>query len=222
MREKILIVDDDPNIRKVLRFALEKAEFEVEEARDGIEALEKYTTVDFIVLDIMMPRMDGLDVCKKVRQHSSIPILFLSSQDDEFDRVRGLEIGGDDYLVKPFSPRELVARIKAILRRINPITPTGETDSTLSHGRLNLDLESFIASWDGNRVYLTKSEFEILHRFMLSPNKLLRRNELMRGQRVSDRTIDSHVGHLRKKFAELDAAPIETLHGLGYKLGSCE
>ncbi len=224
--KKILIVDDDASIRKVLRFALEKAEFSVIEAENGEVALTLFHSADFIVLDVMMPKMDGIKTCAKIREHSAIPILFLSSQDDEFDRIQGLEIGGDDYLTKPFSPRELVARVKAIFRRTADhqleSTPPDGSEGTIKYGKLALDLKGVIATWDSQVVTITRSEFEILERFIGSPDRAFRRNELMRGQVVSDRTIDSHIGHLRKKFAEVDAVVIDTVHGIGYRLSSCQ
>lgn len=219
--KKILIVDDDASIRKVVRFALEKAEFSVIEAENGEVALTLFSQADFIVLDVMMPKMGGIKTCAKIRESSSIPILFLSSQDDEFDRIQGLEIGGDDYLTKPFSPRELVARVKAIFRRSADRKPE---ENALERGRLKLDLNAFSAMWNDTSIPLTRSEFEIMERFMGSPERAFRRNELMRGQVVSDRTIDSHIGHLRKKFANVNpnTVIIETVHGVGYRLGSCE
>ncbi len=216
--KRILVVDDDPNIRKVVRFALEKASFSVTEAEDGEVALTKFSEADFVILDVMMPKMDGLKTCVEIRKLSSIPILFLSSQDDEFDRIQGLETGGDDYLTKPFSPRELVARVKTIFRRVHPPTE----DVLLSHGYLRLEMRSFSAFWKSDSVSLTTSEFEILQRFLSAPERVFRRNELMRGQVVSDRTIDSHIGHLRKKFANQGAEIIETVHGRGYRLGPCQ
>lgn len=163
--------------------------------------------------------MDGIKTCAKIRETSTIPILFLSSQDDEFDRIQGLEIGGDDYLTKPFSPRELVARIKAIFRRTTDIQPS---QRSLEHENLKLDLNAFSAIWNTSTIALTRSEFEIMERFIRSPDRAFRRNELMRGQLVSDRTIDSHIGHLRKKFSKVGAKVIETVHGVGYRLGNCQ
>ena len=219
-RATILIADDDASIRKVIRFALEKADFDVVEAPNGVAALQLATgpEIALVVLDIAMPQMDGTDVCREVRKSSNVPILFLSSRDEELDKVLGLEMGGDDYMTKPFSPRELVARIRAILRRTEA---TDSADDATRHGRLTIDPDSYTAFWDDHSLSLTKSEFEILQRLLSTPGKVFRRNELMRGAVVSDRTIDSHVGHLRKKFEALDATPIETVHGVGYKLGSC-
>ena len=224
---KILIVDDDPAIRDVVRFALLKAGFETLEAETGKAALESFAAnqPDLIVLDVTMPELDGSEVCRRIRRDSAVPILFLSSRDEEFDRVLGLELGGDDYLVKPFSPRELVARIKAVLRRGAPTTPA-ETATVLSHGVLSLDLDAVRATWNGQEVTLTATEFGILRTLMARPGKVYSRDNLMDGaysidKIVSDRTIDSHVRRLRAKFEAIGAQPVETLHGLGYKLSAC-
>jgi two-component system OmpR family response regulator len=235
--KQILIADDDPHIREVVRFALEKAGFETEEAADGLETLEMVDEVDpdLVVLDIMMPEMDGTDVCRELRSESSIPIVFLSSKDDEIDRVVGLELGGDDYVTKPFSPRELVARVKAVLRRSGgagdkqkKADAVDEKDGRLiEHGKLRLDLDRYKAFWGDAEVDLTKTEFGVLQTLMGFPGKVFSRNELMdgaydHGTVVSDRTIDSHVRRVRRKFEEVGQNPIETVHGLGYKLGNCK
>jgi two-component system, OmpR family, response regulator len=225
---RILIVDDDPAIRDVVRFALAKAGFETIEAANGREALALFTsaTPDLIVLDITMPELDGTEICRRIRRESTVPILFLSARDEEFDRVLGLELGGDDYLTKPFSPRELVARIKAVLRRGGASPLAEEPSKVLSHGVLTLDLDEVRASWNGQEVALTATEFGILRTLMTRPGKVYSRDSLMDGaysidKIVSDRTIDSHVRRLRAKFEAIGAAPVETLHGVGYKLGAC-
>ena len=223
MNGKILIVDDDDHIREVVRFALEKAGFDVHEARDGAEglAMAKTHSPDLLILDVMMPEMDGTDVCRELRKTSNVPILFLSSRDEEIDRVLGLELGADDYVTKPFSPRELVARVKAILRRRGPESED-PTEDEKTHGLLCVNTSSLTTTWNGTVVELTKTEFDILCVLIRSPGKVYRRSELMSGTIVSDRTVDSHVGHLRKKFAAIGATLIETAHGSGYRLGNCE
>lgn len=222
-KERILVVDDDPSLREVVRFSLEQAGFEPVEAKNGKEALEMFRArePDLIVLDIMMPEMDGNEVCKAIRQTSSVPIIFLSSRDDEIDRVLGLELGGDDYVTKPFSPRELVARIKAVFRRTTATPEVELPDEALGHGELKLDLVRFKAYWGNAEVDLTKTEFAILKRLIGYPGKVFSRGELMMDGIVSDRTIDSHVRHVRKKFDEVGGELIETVHGIGYKLGDC-
>lgn len=224
---KILIVDDDPHIREVLRFALKKAGFETCEAENGAAALARYAEArpDLVVLDILMPEMDGTEVCRRIRQRSATPIVFLSSKDDEVDRILGLELGGDDYVTKPFSPRELVARVRAVLRR-GAAGETPEEARTLAHGRLRLDLDQFKAWWDGHEVVLTATEFGILRTLLRHPGKVYTREELMNSAYdfhnvVSDRTIDSHVRRVRSKIAAVGGDPIETAHGFGYKLSNC-
>jgi len=229
----ILIADDDPGLREILRYALDREGWRVTEAADGREALEAYRAadgLDLIVLDVMMPHMDGVDVCREIRRTSSIPIVFLSARDDEIDRVLGLEMGGDDYVAKPFSPRELVARIKAVLRRMErpapPATANRDHPPILSHNRLTLDTVQFLAFFDGETVTLTVTEFGLLRALMERPGVVLKREQLMDGayevaRHVSDRTIDSHIRRVRRKFATFGAEVIETVHGVGYKLGPC-
>lgn len=228
--QSILVVDDDPHIREVLRFALEKAGFRVHEASNGAEAVQRFDELRpaLVVLDILMPEMDGTDACRQLRARSQVPIVFLSSRDDEVDRIVGLELGGDDYVTKPFSPRELVARVKAVLRRSAPAEPRGpeKPRGRMAVGRLALDLDRFEAHWDGRPVVLTVTEFGILKTLMGHPGRVYTRAELMEGAYeedniVSDRTMDSHVRRVRRKFSDMGADPIETVHGFGYKLGSC-
>ena len=231
----ILIVDDDPHIREVVRFALENAGFITAQAADGREAVEQFLSVhpDLVVLDILMPEMDGTEVCRQIRLQSVTPIIFLSSRDEEVDRIVGLELGGDDYVTKPFSPRELVARVKAVLRRAETNQAvTGQTEkkpstkNVLRHGRLELDLDRFEAHWDGKPVVLTITEFGMIRTLLSYPGKVFTRDELISAAYtydnvVTDRTIDSHIRRVRRKFADAGADPIETVHGLGYRLGPC-
>lgn len=232
----ILIADDDPHIRQVVRFAVEKEGFGIAEAEDGLEALEKAEDIepDLVVLDVMMPEMDGTEVCRQLRAETDVPIVFLSSKNEEIDRVLGLELGGDDYVTKPFSPRELIARIKAVLRRVHGRVQAGgeETEDKpvarrLNHGKLMLNLDEYRVFWAGEQVELTRREFELLEVLMGYPGKVFSRSELMNrayghGVVVSDRTIDSHIRRLRNKFDEVGANPVETVHGVGYRLSGCE
>ena len=226
----ILVVDDDPHIREVVCFALKKDGFATVEAGDGEQALARFRELrpDLVVLDIVMPELDGAEVCRALRRISTVPIVFLSSRDDEVDRILGLELGGDDYVTKPFSPRELVARIRAILRRGKGEArdPTASGGHWLEHGRLRLDLDRYTAFWQGHEVVLTLTEFGILRTLLTHPGKVFSRDQLMDGSYqdyrvVSDRTMDSHVRRVRAKFKALGADPIETLHGIGYRLGPC-
>jgi len=223
----ILIADDDAAIRDIVRFALERAGFATVEAATGRATLARFaeTKPDLIVLAILMPDLDGFDVCREIRRQDATPILFLSSRDEEIDRVLGLELGADDYLVKPFSPRELVARVKAVLRR--GTAASASPSATLRHGKLLLAPDFAQAFWEGRLVSLTATELGILRTLIARPGRVYSRDSLMDGayaidKTVSDRTIDSHVRRVRAKFAAVGAAPIETVHGLGYKLSACE
>ena len=217
----VLLVDDDQNLREVAHYALSRAGFRVEEAANGRDALAaaRARPPDLIVLDVRMPEMDGLEVCRELRKTSRVPIVFLSSADEEIDRVLGLELGGDDYLGKPFSPRELVARARAVLRRLDP--PAASKD-VLRRGPLALDEERFEASWNGNAVVLTVTEFNLLAALLRAPGKVFTRDELISraydGIVVSERTVDSHLRRVRAKLAAVGGEPIETVHGLGYRL----
>ncbi|MDX9989987.1 MULTISPECIES: response regulator transcription factor [Thiothrix] len=232
MNKHILIADDDPHIRDVISFALEKAGMQPTLAEDGRQALDLFRAqaADLIVLDINMPELDGLEVCREVRKFSDVPILFLSSRDDEIDRILGLEIGGDDYVTKPFSPRELVARINVILKRSQQLTPSSAaiTPGELRLSKLTIQPQQHTASWQGQNVTLTATEFAMLHLFARQPTRVFSRDTIMGSAYdgnvyVSDRTIDSHIRHIRQKFAEKGCENIiETVHGVGYKLANCQ
>lgn len=231
MTKKILVVDDDPHIREVVTFALEKAGMKAVSAKDGREALGLFRAEQpaLAILDISMPEMDGLALCKEVRKVSQVPILFLSSRDDEIDRVVGLEIGGDDYVTKPFSPRELVARVNAILKRANGLPAANDADGeALAHGLILLEPEKFKVSFDGREVSLTSTEFNILRGMLARPEKVFERDNIIDmayddNIHVSDRTVDSHIRHVRQKFSAAGCkSVIETVHGVGYKLGTCK
>lgn len=226
----ILLVDDDPSILQVAGFAVTRAGYRVVTAKDGKQALALFRSEApcLIVLDIVMPEMDGIEVCRELRRESAVPVIFLTSMDDEIDRIVGLELGADDYLTKPFSPRELVARIRAVLRRTE--SPTGQTadpapSHQLSHGGVRLDPVCFRAFWQEQEVTLTATEFAIMKTLLSYPGKVFSRDELMArmgeaGAFVSDRTIDSHIRHIRDKFRAVGGEPIETVHGVGYKLAA--
>lgn len=227
MNKHILVADDDLHIREVISFALEKAGMQVTLAEDGRQALEYFAahSVDLLVLDINMPEFDGLEVCREIRKTSETPILFLSSRDDEIDRILGLEIGGDDYVTKPFSPRELVARINVILKRT--VAKPAAVTNQLQHGKLSIQIEQHAATWNGLTISLTATEFAMLQLFVRSPQRVFSRDSIMNGAYnniyISDRTIDSHIRHIRQKFADAGCETlIETVHGVGYKLTSCQ
>lgn len=221
----ILVVDDDPHIREVVCFALEQAGHEIASVGTGEEALEAFARQpsDAVVLDVMLPQMDGLEVIRRLRASTHVPVLFLSSRDDEVDRVVGLELGGDDYLTKPFSPRELVARVKALLRRTRPLAETAPQADVIERGGLRVDRGAHRCQWQGNEVVLTATEFALLVSLLGSVGRVYTRAELVehawgRGHHITDRTIDSHIRRLRRKFAALGANPIETVYGVGYRM----
>lgn len=244
---RILVADDDSHLRDVVAFALRQAGFAVDLAADGRTALEAFRRAPpaLVVLDVTMPELDGLEVCRTIRQTSAVPIVFLSSKDEEIDRVVGLELGGDDYLGKPFSPRELIARVKAVLRRhAPPSAPTqlregregrasqegrdrrdgAAAPTLLVRGPLRLDVERWRAFWNDAEVSLTVTEFNVVLALLRAPEKAFTREDLMarvyEDAVVSDRTIDSHVRRIRQKFAAAGGDVIETVHGLGYRLAA--
>jgi two-component system, OmpR family, response regulator len=227
---RILAVDDDLHIREVIRVALRKAGMTVTEARDGKEGLARFAAdgPDLIILDIGMPELDGLEVCRQIRRTSDVPILFLTARDDEIDRVLGLEMGGDDYVTKPFSPRELIARVNVILRRVGARETSTTTASELAQGALSIDPTQHVAAFAGTPVRLTAIEFGILKAFLGRPTAVFSREQIMSAAyqlniQVSDRTIDSHIRNIRAKLAAVNCDNvIETIHGVGFKLGRCE
>ncbi len=227
MAYSILVVDDDPHIRDVVRFAFEKTGMNISIATDGKEALRQFdrNVHDLIVLDVGMPEMDGLEVCRQIRKTAETPILFLSARDEEIDRILGLEIGGDDYVTKPFSPRELVARVNAILRRTR-VTPPAESKA-FKHGELAIDADLRTASFANRPVALTALEFSILRTLVARPGFVFTRELILDAAyagniHVADRTIDSHIRNIRAKMAAAGCeSAIETVHGVGFKLGRC-
>lgn len=225
----ILIVDDDPHIMDVIRFALEKAKHTYVTAKNGKQAIEQFSKsqIDLIILDIGLPEIDGLEVCRQIRKTSDVPILFLSARDDEIDRVLGLEIGGDDYVTKPFSPRELMARVNVILKR-SSATPTKlEPEGLLIKGDLSLDAEHRSTNFNQQAINLTAIEFNILKTVLTRPRMAFSRDQIMTAAwpdniHVSERTIDSHVRNLRSKLSKVGCEDaIETVHGIGFRLGAC-
>ncbi|MBY5838923.1 response regulator (plasmid) [Rhizobium leguminosarum] len=227
MAPRILVVDDEPHIRDVICFALERAGLAWMAARNGTEAMTAFRrgNIDLIILDIGMPDMDGLEVCRQIRKTSALPILFLSARDEEIDRVLGLEIGGDDYVTKPFSPRELVARVKAILKRSSNEAGLDRRHATLVAGELSLDRRGRTVMFGESTIAMTALEFAILDALLSRPDMVFSREQLMAaaygaGTYVADRTIDSHIRNIRAKFLAVGgSAIIATVHGIGFKLG---
>jgi two-component system OmpR family response regulator len=222
---KILVVDDDAHIRSVLCFALGRDGFATLEAADGAAALAAVAreAPDLLLLDVMMPELDGTELCRRLRAAgNAVPVIFLSARDEEVDRILGLELGGDDYVTKPFSPREVVARVRAVLRRRAAPEPAPAPEAVLRRGALSIDAARFEARWNAAPVPLTVTEFAILRALAAQPGRVFTRDALMDiaypdRRVVSDRTLDSHVRHIRAKFAALGAEPIGTVHGLGYR-----
>jgi DNA-binding response OmpR family regulator len=222
---KILVVEDDPRISDVLEYALKAEGYDVQTAQRGREAAEiaRNSCPGVIVLDVGLPDIDGFEVCRIVRTFSEVPVIFLTSRSDEIDRVVGLEIGGDDYVVKPFSPRELLARIKAILRRNHrpETTRTGErAQAHLHYGSITIDPEKFRVHCEGREITLTAQEFKLLELLVRHPGRVFTRAQVLNrawgdGGLVTDRTIDVHVKSLRKKFGKFEF--IETVRGIGYR-----
>ncbi len=227
----IALVDDDENILTSVSMFLEDAGHAVKCYHDGASALEALSKnpVDIAVFDIKMPRMDGMELLRRLRQTSNMPVIFLTSKDDEFDEALGLNMGADDYITKPFSQRLLGERIKAVLRRATlggaeTLAPQEGDDAVIRRGQLLLDPNRHACSWKGEPVRLTVTEFLILHALAKRPGYVKSRDNLMDiayddQVYVDDRTIDSHIKRLRKKFRKSDQAfdGIETLYGIGYK-----
>jgi len=221
----IALVDDDRNILTSVSMALETEGFRVRAFGDGAEALKALGAqpADLVILDIKMPRMDGMETLNRLRRASDVPVIFLTSKDDEVDQVLGLKLGADDYITKPFSQRLLIERVRAVLRRADTSRDPGGA-KTLTRGDLVLDQNRHLCSWKGQEVMLTVTEFLILMTLAQHPGHVKSRDRLMDAAYddsvyVDDRTIDSHVKRLRKKFKAIDPdfAAIETLYGVGYR-----
>jgi two-component system, OmpR family, response regulator len=231
--KRILVVDDDPHLRDVLVYTLEREGYAVTTAADGQAALCRVAEApfDLVVLDILMPELDGLEVCRRLRATTRIPVVFLSSRDEEIDKVIGLEIGGDDYLTKPFSPRELAARVKAVLRRAHDVSaatvpagaPASAAEDELRAGPIRLCAARHEVRCGDQPITLTVTEFGVLSALMQRPGHVLSRGQLMErafayDNLITERTSDTHVKRIRKKFRDAGHDPIETVHGVGYKL----
>ncbi|MEE8515735.1 MAG: response regulator transcription factor [Alphaproteobacteria bacterium] len=231
MPRTIALVDDDQNILTSVSMALEAEGFEVRAYSGCAEALDALSAkpVDLAILDIKMPRMDGMEMLNRLRRHSQVPVIFLTSKDEEIDEVLGFRMGADDYIKKPFSQRLLVERIRALLRRselgnATVETSAGDNENVVIRGELVLDLSRHLCTWKGKIVALTVTEFLILKSLASRPGHVKSRDQLMDaayGEHiyVDDRTIDSHIKRLRRKFRSADSefSQIETLYGLGYR-----
>lgn len=225
MKQSILIVEDEPSITILLKYNIEKAGYITDIAYNGEDAVKKAQTkqYDLIVLDIMLPKMDGIEVCQTLRsKRNDVPILFLTAKDSEHDRIKGLELGADDYLTKPFSPKELIARMKAILRRVNRHIGDHHTHTI---GELEIDEKHFEAHFKGEPLSLTRKEFELLAYLIKHKNKILSREKLLSAvwdyDFVGDtRIVDVHISRLRDKIEtdKRDPTYIHTVRGFGYKM----
>lgn len=223
--EYVLIVEDDKKTAALVAMYLENEGFKTAIAYDGEQALElaRRQPPRFVILDLMLPKIDGWEICRKLRSSSDVPILILTAREEEMERVLGLSLGADDYVVKPFSPRELVARVKAILRRTGRDSRMAPTP--LFHRGLVVDPEKRKVTLNDRRVPLTLSEYKILHALMFSPGKVFTRQELLdhlypKGEVVIDRVVDVHIGKLREKIEADTSNPkyILTVRGIGYRL----
>jgi two-component system response regulator ChvI len=228
---RVLLVDDDRALSTILAAALSDEGFEVATAANGLEGVRRFESdgADLVILDVLMPDLDGLEACRRLRKKSAVPIILLTSRGEEVDRVTGLETGADDYVTKPFSTRELVARIRALGRRVGGGPATAAPPSALGAevveaGALRLDPARFEARWRGQAVTLTRSEFQILSALARNRGTVLARERLLdiaRGEDaiVTDRTVDTFIKRLRKKLRDVDEAfdEIETVFGVGYR-----
>jgi DNA-binding response OmpR family regulator len=222
----ILLVDDEDSVQKLLTYPLERDGFRVVSARDGEEALERFADehFDLVVLDLMLPKLDGLEVCKRLRAQSSVPIIMLTARDDELDKVLGLELGADDYITKPFSIREFRSRVRALLRRVTAQREEPPGSDTIQTDGLTIDLARRVVEAGGRQVQLTYVEFELLRTMAASPGRVYTREALLQAlwgdsDYREPRTIDVHIRHLREKLEEdpRDPAFIFTVRGVGYR-----
>jgi DNA-binding response OmpR family regulator len=217
----ILLVDDEESVQKLLTYPLQQEGFRVLQAGDGEEALRRFEAehVDLVVLDLMLPRLDGLEVCRRLRAQSTVPIIMLTARDDELDKVVGLELGADDYITKPFSIREFRSRVRALLRRA-ALSPDGGNRDVIAIEGLSIDLSKRLVDLDGRQVDLTYVEFELLRALVAKPGRVFSRQALLQGlwgdyAYREPRTIDVHIRHLREKLG--DPELIQTVRGVGYR-----
>jgi two-component system, OmpR family, response regulator ResD len=224
LHKKVLLVDDDPNVREIIRLYFNKQQIELLEAGDGKSGLEMAVreTPELIILDVMMPEMDGFEVCREIRKNSDVPIIMLTAKDEEIDRILGLELGADDYLTKPFSPRELVARMKAIFRRVQPKEKVEEDTKIMEFHDLVIDPERREVVVKGEKIPFRPKEFDLLVQLAKSPGIVFTREQLLEQTWGYDfygdiRTVDVHVKKIRQKLSNMQIDCIHTMWGVGYK-----
>lgn len=219
-KQNILIIDDDKNIREVVKLYLKKEGYEVMEAADGAIGVDMFfgKQYDLVLLDIMMPVLDGMETIKKIRAKSNVPVIMLTAKGETFDKVLALELGADDYIVKPFDPKELVARVKAVIRRSNQ----EEKSDLLEYEDLTIDMQNYQVIYKGNELQMPPKEIELLYFLASRPNKVFTRDQLL--EQVwgfeyfgDSRTVDVHIKRLREKFTEEEPWQIKTVWGVGYK-----
>lgn len=218
---KVLVVDDDKNICEVIKMYLESSGYNVKVANDGKEAQESFMSYkpDLVLLDVMLPYIDGIDVLKWIRKDSETPVIMITAKGETFDKVLGLELGADDYIVKPFEPKELMARVKAVLRRY---TSEGDSKEALTFDNLVIDINSYNVKYNGQEIKMPPKEFELLHFLASNKNRVFTREQLLCEVWGYDypgdsRTVDVHVKRLREKIAGGENWQIETVWGVGYK-----
>lgn len=220
---KVLVVDDEPGIRDVIKEYMGVSGFEITESEDGISALNKLykSEYDLVILDVMMPKMDGWSLCREIRKTSSVPVIMLTARGEEYDKLLGFELGVDDYIVKPFSPKELVARAKAVLNRTRPERNVEVIKTMITYGKLNVDLDGRNVTLGDHKLQLTPKEFDVLSFLVQNPNKAFSREQLLTSVwgfdfYGDDRTVDTHIKMIREHLGEYRTW-IVTVWGIGYK-----
>lgn len=223
-KQKILIVDDDEHISELISLYLIREGYDTKEVHDGKSALEAFKTYspDLIMLDIMMPVMDGYEVCKEIRKTSTVPIIMLTAKGDTIDKVLGLELGADDYIVKPFEAKEMVARVKAVLRRFDTGKAEKENSKILKYENLEINMENYTVKYHGEFLSFPPKEFELLYFLAKRPNQVFTRDQLLDKiwgyEYIGDtRTVDVHIKRIREKFDQKDPWNVKTVWGVGYK-----
>ncbi|WP_066689304.1 response regulator transcription factor [Christensenella intestinihominis] len=220
MKQNILVIDDDKNIREVVKLYLRKEGYEVTEAADGAIGADLFfgKQYDLVILDIMMPVQDGIETIKQIRAKSNVPVIMLTAKGETFDKVLALELGADDYIVKPFDPKELVARVKAVIRRSNQ----EDKSDILEYPNLKIDMQNYQVIYEGKEVQMPPKEIELLYFLASRPNKVFTRDQLL--EQVwgfeyfgDSRTVDVHIKRLREKFKDDEPWQIKTVWGVGYK-----
>lgn len=223
MNYKVLVVDDEPGIRDVIKEYMGVSGFEITESEDGISALNKLykSEYDLVILDVMMPKMDGWSLCREIRKNSTVPVIMLTARGEEYDKLLGFELGVDDYIVKPFSPKELVARAKAVLNRTRPERSEEVIKTVITYGKLNVDLDGRNVTLGDHKLQLTPKEFDVLSFLVQNPNKAFSREQLLTSVwgfdfYGDDRTVDTHIKMIREHLGEYRTW-IVTVWGIGYK-----